>query len=158
MNLEQLGLLGVFIAGAIPWFEAIGVVPGGIIFGLDPVLTVIAAAAGNLITIAVFAYGGAGIRRWVLARREAKGKAPRSDRWVKAENSFDKYGIWGMAVLGPIIIGTQFAAAVSVAAGVKPLRVTIIIAISMLIWATIFAILVSWLVSVGGFDGLQLVG
>jgi len=24
MNLEQLGLLGVFIAGAIPWFEAIG--------------------------------------------------------------------------------------------------------------------------------------
>jgi hypothetical protein len=45
MNLEQLGLFGVFLAGAIPWFEAIAVVPAGILFGLDPVLTVIAAAA-----------------------------------------------------------------------------------------------------------------
>ena len=40
MNLEQLGLLGVFIGGAIPWFEAIAVVPAGIVLGLDPVLTV----------------------------------------------------------------------------------------------------------------------
>ncbi|MFM2020229.1 MAG: hypothetical protein RL718_810, partial [Actinomycetota bacterium] len=47
MNYEQLGLLGIFIAGAIPWMEAIAVVPAGILFGLDPVLTVIAAVAGN---------------------------------------------------------------------------------------------------------------
>lgn len=58
MNLEQLGLFGVFIAGAIPWFEAIGVVPGGILIGFNPVATVIAAAAGNLITIVVFSYAG----------------------------------------------------------------------------------------------------
>lgn len=152
MNLEQLGLFGVFIAGAIPWFEAIGVVPGGILIGLNPVATVIAAAAGNLITIVVFSYAGARIRQWALERREKKGKQPRSDRWAKAERSFDKYGIFGMAVLGPIIIGTQFAAAVSVAAGVKPLRVSIIIGISMIIWAVLFAFLSIWLIGVGGFD------
>ena len=38
MNLEQLGLFGIFLAGAIPWFEAIVAVPGGILFGLDPLL------------------------------------------------------------------------------------------------------------------------
>ena len=43
--------------------------------GLDPVLTVIAAAAGNLITIAAFAYGGAKIRAWVIKRREEKGSS-----------------------------------------------------------------------------------
>ena len=154
MNLEQLGLVGVFIFGAIPWFEAIGVVPGGILVGLNPTLTVIAAAGGNLITIAVFAYGGAKIRSWVVARREAKGKHPKSDRWSKAQKAFEKYGIYGMAILGPLIIGTQFAAAASGAAGVRPARVTLVISIAMLLWAIAFAVLTSWAVDVGGFDTL----
>ena len=135
MNLEQLGLLGIFIAGAIPWFEAIGVVPAGIIFGLDPVWTVVAAALGNIITIAVFAYAGGAIRERVLARREAKGKESKSDRFEKAQKAFDKYGIFGMAALGPILIGTQFAAAASVAAGVKPFKVTVLISLAMVFWA-----------------------
>jgi hypothetical protein len=44
-----------------------------------------------------------------------------------------------MAALGPILIGTQFAAAASVAAGVKPLKVTVLISIAMVIWAAVIA-------------------
>jgi hypothetical protein len=135
VNYEQLGLLGIFIAGAIPWFEAIAVVPGGILFGLDPVLTVIAAVTGNALTIFLFAYAGAGIRTWLIKRRESKGKTGDSPKYQKALAAFDKYGMWGMAALGPILIGTQFAAAASVAAGVKPLKVSILITASMAIWA-----------------------
>ena len=142
MNLEQLGLLGVFLAGAIPWFEAIAVVPAGIIFGLDPVLTVLFAAAGNILTIAVFAYGGGAIRNWIISRRVAKGKEAESPRFANAQQAFDKYGIYGMAALGPILIGTQFAAAASVAAGVKPLKVTVLISAAMVIWA----IAIAWVV------------
>jgi len=91
MNIEQLGLFGVFLAGAIPWFEAIAVVPAGILFGLDPVLTVIAAAAGNIITIAVFAYGGNSIRNWIIRRRVTKGKTAESpsSQIFFATTSFD---------------------------------------------------------------------
>ena len=135
MNYEQLGLLGIFIAGAIPWFEAIAVVPAGIVVGLDPVLTVIAAAVGNAITIFLFAYAGSGIRTWIIKRREAKGKTGDSPRYQKALAAFDKYGMWGMAALGPVLIGTQFAAAASVAAGVKPLKASLLITISMVLWA-----------------------
>ena len=142
MNLEQLGLVGVFLAGAIPWFEAIAVVPAGIIFGLDPVLTLLFAAAGNILTIAVFAYGGGAIRNWIISRRVAKGKEAESPRFAKAQQAFDKYGIYGMAALGPILIGTQFAAAASVAAGVKPLKVTVLISAAMVIWA----IAIAWVV------------
>ncbi len=152
MNLEQLGYIGIFLAGAIPWFEAIGVVPGGIVIGLDPILTVLFAAAGNLITIAAFAYGGAKIRSWVVARREAKGKQPKSDRWTKAQRAFEKYGVYGMAILGPLIIGTQFAAAASVAAGVRPAKVTLLVSAAMVLWAIVIAFLTAWLVEVGGFD------
>ena len=139
MNYEQLGLLGIFIAGAIPWMEAIAVVPAGILFGLDPVLTVIAAVAGNAITIFLFAYAGASIRTWLIKRREAKGKTGDSPKYLKAIAAFDKYGIWGMAALGPILIGTQFAAAASVAAGVKPLKVSILITASMALWSIAIA-------------------
>jgi hypothetical protein len=139
MNYEQLGLLGIFIAGAIPWMEAIAVVPAGILFGLDPVLTVIAAVAGNAITIFRFAYAGSSIRTWLIKRREAKGKSGDSPKYQKAIAAFDKYGIWGMAALGPILIGTQFAAAASVTAGVKPLKVSILITASMALWSIAIA-------------------
>lgn len=138
MNLEQLqqlGYLGIFLAGAIPWLEAIAVVPAGILFGLDPTLTVIAALAGNIITIAAFAYAGDRIRSWVVNRRRANGKQPKTDRFDKAQRAFDKYGMYGMAALGPVLIGTQFAAAVSVAAGVKPLKVTLLISAATALWA-----------------------
>lgn len=145
MNLEQLGLLGVFIAGAVPWMEAIAVVPAGIIFGLDPVQTVIAAVIGNAITIFLFAYLGSTIRERIMKRRLAKGKSGESPKFEKALTAFDKYGIFGMAFLGPILIGTQFAAAASVAAEVKPLRVSLIISVSMFLWAVgIAAVIVAF--------------
>jgi len=140
MNLEEWGLLGIFLAGAVPWMEAIAVVPSGIILGLDPTATVIAAILGNAITIFLFAYLGSTIRAKIIARRITKGKSAESPKFDKASKAFDKYGIYGMALLGPIIIGTQFAAAASVAAGVKPLKVSFLITASMILWATLIAV------------------
>lgn len=139
MNLEQLGLLGIFIAGATPWFEAIAAVPAGILAGLDPVLTLIAATTGNAVTTFLFAYAGSSIRTWLVKRREARGKIGDSPKYAKAQAAFAKYGIWVMAVLNPIIIGTQFAAAASVAAGVKPMKVSIVYTASAVIWAGLIA-------------------
>lgn len=143
MNLEALGLFGVFIAGAIPWFEAIAVVPSGILLGLDPFATVIAAITGNGVTIFLFAYLGANIRERITRRRLAKGQGAESPKFQKAIASFDRYGIFGMALLGPILIGTQFAAAASVAAGVKPLRASLLITLGMLLWAVGVAVAIT---------------
>lgn len=148
MNLEQLGLLGVFIAGAIPWFEAIAVIPSGIIFGLDPLLVVIAAVLGNAITIFVFAYAGSQIRAWLIRRRERKGKSGESKRFEKGQAAFDKYGVYGLALLGPILIGTQFSAAISVAAGVKPFKSAALVTASMILWS----VLIAWVLVTIGVD------
>jgi hypothetical protein len=111
---------------------------------------VVFAALGNIITIAVFAYGGAALRNWIIARRVAKGKEAESPRFVKAQQAFDKYGIYGMAALGPILIGTQFAAAASVAAGVKPFKVTVVVSVAMVIWAAAIA----WVIVALGISAL----
>lgn len=157
MNLEQLGLIGIFIGGAIPWFEAIAVVPAGILFGLDPLLVVLSAVLGNTLTIFVFAYGGAKIRDLFVGRalkkpaRSQKAKAKSSRKSQRAQQAFDKYGIFGLATLGPIIIGTQFAAAIAVAAGVKPLKTSLIISLATLIWGAVIAVLMV----IGGLDTIS---
>jgi membrane protein YqaA with SNARE-associated domain len=140
MDLETLGLFGVFLAGAIPWFEAIAIVPLAIIFGLDPVLVVLYAVVGNTITIFLFAYMSDQIRSFLRRRRSAAGKSGESKKLVKAQEFFDRYGIYGVAALGPVLIGTQFAAAISVAAGVKPLKASLLITLSTLLWASAIAI------------------
>jgi hypothetical protein len=111
-------------------------------------LTVIAAVLGNGLTIFLFAYAGSQIRQWLLRRREAKGKVGESKRFAKAQAAFDKYGIYGMAVLGPIIIGTQFAAAISVAAGVKPFKAASLVTAGMILWS----VLIAWVLVTIGVD------
>lgn len=146
MNIEHLGLFGVFLAGLIPWMEEAAVI-AGILFGLDPVLTVLFAVLGNAITIVIFAYGANAIRNWIVKKREKKGKEPESPRLAKALKAFDKYGIYGLALLGPALIGTQFAALGAVAAGVKPLKASLVTIIGMLIWIIAFA----WVLVAFGF-------
>jgi membrane protein YqaA with SNARE-associated domain len=143
LNIESLGLVGVFLGGAIPWLEAIAVVTAGMLLGLNPVWIVVAAVSGNTITIFVFAWLGHRIRAWLVRRREVKGLSGEHARFEKAQRVFDKYGIYGLAVLGPLIIGTQFAAAIAVAAGVRPLKASILISFATLL----FAIGTAWVMS-----------
>lgn len=120
---QQLGLLGVFIAGAIPGLEAVTVTPVGIIIGLD------FAIAGNIIAVVMFAYLSEKILQWAARRRERKsGSAPHA-RCERARRIFDRYGILGTALLGPLVLGTQFAAAVAVSFGVSPLKFSVVVSV-----------------------------
>lgn len=138
--IEQWGLLGVFIASVIPFLDAIAMVPLGIAFGLDPFWTVIAAVLGDSIMIFIFAYLGADIRSRIIKRRRAKGKTPETPKFDKAVKAFDKYGIYGLALISPVLVGTQIAAAASVAAGVKPFKAASVLTIGSLLWSAAIAI------------------
>ncbi len=138
--IEQWGLLGVFLATAVPLVDAVVMVPLAIAFGLNPILTVILATAGVAIAILVFAFLSFNIRNRMIRRREAKGKTGESPRFEKAVRTFDKYGIYAMALAAPAFIGTQIAAMASVAAGVKPARASALIIASTLLWSAGIAI------------------
>ena len=137
---EQLGLIGVFIAGAIPWLEAVVVIPVGIVVGLPVAWTVVSALAGNVVTIALFASGSERILSAMARRREQKGKARQDDsRTARAKRIFVRYGDVGMAVVGPLVIGTQFAAAIAVSLGVSAWRATVVQSIGAMAWGILAA-------------------
>lgn len=140
--IEQLGLLGVFIAGAIPWLEAIGVIPVGILFGLSPFWTITLAFSGNAITTFAFAYSS----QAVMNRMKKRGK-PESKNMARARRVFSRYGIWGMAFVGPLLIGSQIAAALSVALGVSAFKSAMVINTGMVIAGTIIGVLTALAVS-----------
>jgi hypothetical protein len=140
--LQQLGLLGVFIAGAIPWLEAVGVIPIGILFGLNPLWTITLAFSGNAITTFAFAYSSQAVMNRMKKRGKVEGK-----NMARARRVFSRYGIWGMAFAGPLLIGSQIAAALSVALGVSAFKSAMVINTGMVVAGTIIGVLTALAVS-----------
>lgn len=131
---ELWGLLGVFVGGAIPWLEAIVVIPAGIIAGLPPVLVILAGASGNLLTVALAAFAGERLKEkwsaWRRRRRERAGTAAdpiaqtrgaerAQKRQARIERIMTRGGLPLLALVGPLGVGTQISALVAVATGVR---------------------------------------
>ena len=63
---------------------------------------------GNILTVVLFAYLSKQILLWLRERRERKtGLESTDSRAERAQRIFDRYGIVGMGLLGPLVIGTQ---------------------------------------------------
>ena len=140
---EWLAYLTVFVAAAIPWLEVLLVVPAGIVAGLPPVPTAIVGAAGNAATLVPLIIGGDRLRAWWRIRRARRARrdpptdvspaspVDRADasesaadagehaggRGGRARRLFERYGLPGLALLGPLLTGVHVAALVGLAAG-----------------------------------------
>lgn len=152
---------GAFLGGAIPWLEAIVVIPAGILAGAPPLLVVLAAVVGNLITVWLAAYFGEQIRNWWL-RRRARGRAtPDPDtalavpekkqaRQQRIDRVMKKWGLPGLAILGPLGLGTQLSALAAVAMGVRARAAFAWVGLATILWATVAAVLTTLGVSAFG--------
>jgi len=133
-------LLGVLIAGAVPWLEAVVVIPVGILVGLPLVWTVVFALLGNAATIVLFAAGSERILSAMARSREKRGKPHQDDtRTARTKRIFVRYGDVGMAVVGPLLIGTQFAAAIAVSLGVSVWRASVVQSLGAVAWGMVAA-------------------
>lgn len=151
IDLETLGLLGVLIGGAVPWLEAVTVIPAGILLGLQPVAVVATAIVGNVSTVALAAFGGERVRTRLLARRRRNG-VEGSVRGSRAERALRRFGLPGLAILGPLGLGTQLAAALGVSLGLDGRRVFLWVGAATVAWSLAAAGLVLWGVDLVGME------
>jgi len=157
MDLERLGLLGVLIGGAIPWLEAVAVIPAGMLLGLPTLAVVVAAIVGNLATVALVAFGGERVRSRLLRRRRRDGDQGGADggragpgRASRAERVMSRFGLPGLAILGPIGVGTQLSAAIIVSLGVSGRRAFAWVGAATIGWSVIAALLFAWGIDTAG--------
>jgi hypothetical protein len=142
MDVERLGLLGVLIGGAVPWLEAVTVRPAGILLGLPPVAVVAVAIVGNLSTVALVAFGGERVRSWMLARRRRRVEGDDGARTSRAQRVMSRFGLPGLAILGPLGVGTQLSAALAVSLGISGRRVFVWVGAATVGWSVVAALLV----------------
>jgi hypothetical protein len=107
------------------------------------------AIVGNLSTVALAAFGGERVRTLLLARRRRAG-AGGGGRGSRADRALRRFGLPGLAILGPLGLGTQLAAALAVSLGLGGRRVFLWVGTATVAWSLAAAALVLW--------GVDLVG
>ncbi|WP_210468688.1 small multi-drug export protein [Sporosarcina sp. 6E9] len=129
----------VFLGAAIPWLEIALVVPLGIISGLSPVWVILTAFIGNMLTVLGVIIGFQKVKEWMESRNREKGKAE-SKRTERGKRIWNKYGMPGVALLGPIVIGTHIAAFIGLLFGANKKNATVWMTISIALWSLVFGI------------------
>lgn len=138
--LEEWTYIAVFILGSIPWIELVAVVPLGIAFGLNPVAVGALGLLGNWITMMIVIVLFDRIQQW---RRKRRGDSPEGSgnkRWARAHHIWNRYGLPGLSLLGPLIIGSHIAAAVAMGLNAPRRAVTLWMTLSLVLWTLVIAV------------------
>ncbi|MDG6243058.1 MAG: small multi-drug export protein [Methanolobus sp.] len=133
----------VFIMAAVPWFEILIVIPPAIAMGMDPFVVSFLAFTGNLVTVflLVFAHHSLNTiwKKFRVNEDNPENTSAPSGRRKKAIKLWNSYGLPGIAMMGPLILGTHFAALIALSLGSKKNPVALWMTISLFIWTIIIA-------------------
>lgn len=144
----------VFVLSAIPLLEAFIVVPIGIVAGMDFALTNIIGVAGNIITLFLLLIMMDRIKQWYLKKLENAGKE-KNKKVQRAESLFRKYGIPGLAFIGPFFVGSHFTALMAVILGGSPKATFWWVTLSVIMWTMGISLLFQFGVDILGLEDRQ---
>ena len=136
----------VFVAGAVPFIEGEGAASIGIIGGVPPVVAAIAGALGNFVAVAIVVLLSAQIRA-AAKRRRASHQKPQSARMEKFQRAFNRYGVVGVSLLGPLLLPTHFTAVALTGVGVPKGRVLIWQGVAIVLWTTALTLIITGVIA-----------
>lgn len=166
---ELVQPLIVALAGAIPFIEGEGAAAIGIIGGIHPVVAAIAAIIGNFLCVAALVLLSSGARKAVVTRHRERVRAREavvvgegstmeavpgdavdegrgSARKAKFQRAFERYGVPGVSLLGPLLLPTHFTATMLAASGIGKARILIWQAVAIIGWTTVVSVLIGGVV------------
>lgn len=164
----------VALAGAVPFVEGEGAATIGILGGINPLVAAIAAIIGNFTCVALLVLLGSGAHTALTNRKRAQklvkangaGLADsqplsenvepavtaeserKANRRIKFQRAFERYGVPGVSLLGPLLLPTHFTATMLAAVGINKTRILIWQAVAIISWTTALSIFVASVVNV----------
>ncbi|WP_096187844.1 small multi-drug export protein [Evansella halocellulosilytica] len=150
----------IFIMAATPWLEILFVIPVGIAIGLNPIFVAIVSFIGNYLPIILIIYAFKWlkqrrfIQKWKQRRDEKKEKRKTDQQLDATEEKvhekeskqrkkqraaaiFHKYGIPGLAIVGPILTGIHLAAIIALSLNANKNTTAVWMAISLAAWTIV---------------------
>jgi len=129
----------VFVSGAVPWIEIAAVIPVGILAGLNPAAVAVAAFLGNWFTVYLVAVFFDKVRQW-MDRKRGSGQ-PAEKRRERAAKIWNRYGMPGLALLGPLLIGSHIAVFIGILLGARKHWALLWMTISLALWTALITAL-----------------
>lgn len=151
----------VFVLAATPLVELIAVVPLAIIGGLSPVPVAILGFLGNSLTVMLVIFFVDRIRGWVGARKRKRiglrehveEEYQNNEKVIREQDSkkekrarilFEKYGLPGLTIFGPTLIGSHITAFMGMSFGFKRGLVYGWMLTSLGLWTIVSAVAASY--------------
>ncbi|MDL4842082.1 small multi-drug export protein [Aquibacillus rhizosphaerae] len=147
----------VFLLSAIPFFEAWGVIPVSILAGLSIVPALIIGLLGNILTILLLVMFIDKIKQWRNNRKKKKGQDTSSKRTARAQNLWNKYGLPGLAFIGPLFVGSHLTTFFCLTSGGSKNRTTYWMIASISTWSILFAVLAFFGIDLLGFEDRNMI-
>lgn len=129
---------GVMLISAIPFVESYFGAAIGVIAGINPVVAIIAAIIGNVVSMLIFVGTAHKIRERVTRDKEQQESSPRRE---KLRAAFNKWGVPGVSLLGQTILPSQITSGAMVSFGAKTSAVILWQIISIILWGVAFGLL-----------------
>lgn len=130
-----LAYLIIFLLGATPFFEVVGVIPIGVAAGLPALPVAILAFLGNIITIWLLILMMELVKKWLHRRKEKKGKEISEKKSRRAAAIWKKYGLPGLTFVSPILIGSHLGVILAMSFGGKRKQIAFWITLSIIAWS-----------------------
>ncbi|WP_299087233.1 small multi-drug export protein [uncultured Metabacillus sp.] len=124
----------LFVLAAAPLLDVFLVVPLGVALGLNPMAVGVIGFAGNFLIVLLFGFFFKQLSKWRDKRRQKKGITTPSKRETRARRIWEQYGLPGLALVAPGIVGTDLAAILALSFGSSRPRVISWMAISLALW------------------------
>lgn len=138
--------LGVMLAAAIPFVESYFGSVIGIVAGMNPVVAVLAAVVGNVLSMVLVVLSADRLR----ARRGVQPLEEMSPRKQRLRRMLDRFGVPGVSLLGQTVLPSQITSGALVAFGANTRGVIGWQVLSIILWGVAFGAL-----AVLGVDLLQ---
>lgn len=122
-------------------------VPAGLLLGLPPVVTAVAAGLGALASSVLVALLGDRARTWLLARHG--GPRDEADGGV-IRRIWSRYGVVGLGLLAPLLVGAPLGTAIGLFLGSPVRQLLTWIGIGVVVWSVGLT-----LAGVAGLTGLE---
>ncbi len=132
----------VFLAAATPWLEIMLVIPVAIGLGLSPIPVTLISFIGNALPV----FGIV-----ALFRQWERHRGPVRRNWSpRARRIWNRYGLPGIALAGPVITGVHLATVMALALEADRRRTVVWMSLSLFIWSV-----VTLAVTLAGFEGFR---
>ncbi|WP_133725844.1 small multi-drug export protein [Nesterenkonia aurantiaca] len=136
--------LGVILVSAIPFVESFFGAPIGILAGMNPAVAILAAVIGNMLSLILVVYVAHWVRTAVLHKRPQQMDPEKSAKREKVRRIFDRFGVPGVSILGPLALPSQFTAPLMVSFGASRHAVMAWMLVSVILWGAGFGLLAIW--------------